>query len=110
MQTQQVSPAAFKLTSVNPLISLFDHVTRIQQRELRPSDEEQRLIFRSKVTRALLQYIDRKVDESYGTPYHNRVRNIAYERIAPTSSVENLIIELRKRIFQIHNAKKKYTH
>lgn len=106
-QHRSVVAAKFKVSG-NPLVELFDQVTRIQQRELKPTEEEQRLISRSRVTRALLQYMDRMVDQSYGTPIHNRVRIIAYERFDPTSSVEVLIIELRKRIYKIQSLKQSH--
>jgi hypothetical protein len=108
-QNRAMSAAKFKLSG-NPLMELFDHVTRIQQRELKPTQEELHLIYRSRVTRALLQYLDRAIDQAYGTPIYSRVRIIAYERFDPASSVEALIVELRKRIFKIHNLKKSLSH
>jgi hypothetical protein len=104
-QQHRVVSAAKFTSSGNPLMALFDAVTRIQQRELKPTDAEAGLIYRSRVTRALLQYIDRMVDDAYDTPIYKRVRIIAYERFDPTGSVEALIIELRKRIFKIQQLK-----
>lgn len=106
-QHRSVAAAKFKVSG-SPLVELFDQVTRIQQRELKPTEEEQLLIYRSRVTRSLLQYMDRMVDQSYGTMIYNRVRIIAYERFDPTSSVEVLIVELRKRIFKIKNLKQSH--
>jgi hypothetical protein len=59
-----------------------------------------------------LQYIDREVDKAYDSraQTYTRMRNIAYERFDPTSSVEALIIELRKRILKIQNLKKSHSN
>jgi hypothetical protein len=99
------------MTNVNPIISLFDQVTRIKQRELRPSEAEAHLIRRTKLVRALLDYMDRQVEGVEGNVgLHRAVARIANAKFQASNEVEAVIAELRNRIFAIKQVMKSVLH
>jgi hypothetical protein len=111
MQTQQVKPASIRTVHSSPVTALFDQVTRYQQRELKPTPAEARLISRARLVKALLNYMDRMVEHAEGNrTFYNHANRIANARFNPTTSVEELVFQLRSRIHAIFEVKKITLH
>jgi hypothetical protein len=98
----QAQCAVIKITHVNPIISLLDQVARIEQRETKPTEVEARLINRSKLMKALMSYMEAQVEALEGNKSAvNAAQRIAEARFRTTPVVEEVVAELRMRIFEI---------
>ncbi len=109
-QQRRAKVIPFQGPRVNPLIALLDHVARIHQRELKPTTDEQRLVSRCTLVKALLKYMDAQVERLDGSDVYAQATRIANARFIPTDSSEDLVVQLRARIYQILTLKNSITH